>query len=128
MAIPSDGCVARITLEQPSLLPDRHFIRMLFLTDLAPLILRASSTALLMSAWKLTKPLSCTTSVRRKAVTLSLPYTNRGKVSYESEDSQEPNYHCDNDDDIENFFDGGLHRDVAVNNPEDHPNGNQNNN
>src|SRR5258706_8192564 len=48
--------------------PDRqsycHLTRMSFLTDFTPLTLRATSTALLMSAWDRTKPLSCTTPLK----------------------------------------------------------------
>lgn len=37
---------------------------MSFLTDFTPLTLPATSTALLMLAWELTKPLSCTTPLK----------------------------------------------------------------
>ena len=40
------------------------FNRMSFLTDSTPLTLRATSTALLMSARELTKPLNCTTPLK----------------------------------------------------------------
>jgi hypothetical protein len=40
------------------------FTRMSFLTDSTPLTLRATSTALLMSARELTKPLNCTTPLK----------------------------------------------------------------
>jgi hypothetical protein len=51
---------------------------MSFLTDVTPLTLRATSTALLMSARELTKPLNCTTPL--KVSTLISAYFSDGSL------------------------------------------------
>jgi len=48
-----------------------HLSRMSFLTDFTPLIPRASSVALLISDWELTKPLNCTTPLECFDIDLS---------------------------------------------------------
>jgi hypothetical protein len=56
-----------------------------------------------------------------------IPDTDCGEVSYYPEKTQQPNDDSNDDHDIENFLDGGLHRDIVVNQPEDYSNNYQDN-
>jgi hypothetical protein len=51
---------------------------------------------------------------------------NRIETSNNTKGAQEPEDYYNNHYHIQDFFDIGLHRDVTVNQPENHPNNNQN--
>jgi hypothetical protein len=62
-----------------------------------------------------------------RALCRLIPDTDCGNVSYHSENTQQPNNDGNDDHDIEDFLDGGLHRDVGVDQPENYSNNDQDN-